>query len=121
MEQQKIWIQTDKKVYGCIDLCDVIEFQSKPLTDPIKDRKIKTELVIFTKDAEEITISEQYKGKPSFLFESFVEYIQHRNRDLAYDELRKKIIKYNNTISHQYYLETARKWLQQQVDNEEKS
>ena len=121
MEQHKIWIQTDKNVYGCIDLCDMIEFQSKSLTDPIKDREIKAELVIFTKDAEEINIQEQYKGKPRFLFESFVEYIQHRKPDLAYDELRKKIIKYNNTVSHQYHLETARKWLQQQVDNEEKS
>ena len=120
MEQHKIWIQTDKNVYGCIDLCDVIEFQSKSLTDPIKDRKIKAELVIFTKDAEEITIKEQYKGKPRFLFESFVEYIQYRNRDLGYDELMKKINTYNDAISHQYHLETTRRWLQQQVDNEEK-
>ena len=115
MEKQTVWIQTHKNGYECIDLWDMVELESK-----LWENKIDRELVIVTRDDRQITIKEQYKGKSMFLFESFVEYVQHNNA-LAYGELRKNIRIYNDAINHQYHLESAKEFLQRKVDSEEES
>ena len=78
-------------------------------------------LGIITKDHKEINISEEFKGKSMFLFETIREYLENPNRKYAIDELFRSIRTYNNAISHQHHLESAKEFLQQEVGSEEES
>ena len=115
MKQLTIWIQTGRNEYRGIDLLNIVKFHSY-----LTANKKETILNIITKDHKEINIAEKFKGKSMFLFETILQYLENPNRKHAIDELLKSIKTYNNAISHQYHLESAKEFLKLQNHQEER-
>ena len=115
MKQLTIYIQTSKRNYRGIDLLNIVSFRSY-----VTSNKKVTMLGLVTKDHGEINITERFKGKSMFLFETILEYLENPNRKHAIKDLFSSIKTYNNAIWKQYQYESAREFLNQQSDIEHK-
>ena len=112
MKQLTIWIQIGRNEYRGIDLLNIVKFSSH-----LSSNKIDRSLVLITKDHKEIHINERYKGRSMFLFETIVEFLENPNRENASDKLFNSIKTYNDAISHQYHLESAKEFLQRRDED----
>ena len=115
MKQLTIYIQTSKRNYRGIDLLNIVSFRSY-----VTSNKKVTMLGLVTKDHGEINITERFKGKSMFLFETILEYLENPNRKHAIKDLFRSIKTYNDAIWKQYQYESAREFLNQQSDIERK-
>ncbi len=115
MKQLTIYIQTSKRNYRGIDLLNIVSFRSY-----VTSNKKVTMLGLVTRDHGEINITERFKGKSMFLFETILEYLENPNRKHAIKDLFSSIKTYNNAIWKQYQYESAREFLNQQSDIEHK-